>query len=158
MQLLIYAISDTSEDLTESIKIFSERHPSPHTPTVADMQAIRSLASFISTRSSALVATCVYTLWKARLQSEQKFLDTLEVCSPVHMAVKADMNLENTTVAFNGSVIENYPGHRDRCQKYIAQLLDTGAYAQGRSIELVPAGESSLLGAAVALACVEHST
>ncbi len=118
------------------------------------MAAIRSLASFVSVRSSALVATCLYTLWDARLEGEQSFLETLSQESPLRQQVEADMKLDKTTVAFNGSVIENYPGYLEGCQRYIQELLETRGYAKTRSIELVPAKESSLLGAAVALACI----
>ena len=65
------------------------------------------------------------------------------------------MRLENTTVAFNGSVIENYPGYLSSCQRYVDELVRSKGLAEPRSINLVPAKESSLMGAAVALACVE---
>lgn len=57
-------------------------------------------------------------------------------------------------MAFNGSVIENYPGYLDGCQRYIKELLQGNESTKARSIELVPAKESSLTGAAVALACI----
>lgn len=66
------------------------------------------------------------------------------------------MQLEKTTVAFNGSVIENYPGYLASCQRYIDELVEGKGCSEPRSIELVPAKESSLLGAAVGLACVEE--
>jgi hexokinase len=121
------------------------------------MTAIKSLASFVSVRSSALVATCLYTLWDARLEGERGFLETLPSESRLRQQVEADMKLDKTTVAFNGSVIENYPGYLEGCQRYINELLQTREHAKTRSIELVPAKESSLLGAAVALACIGAS-
>ncbi len=56
----------------------------------------------------------------------------------------------HTKVAFNGSVIERYPQYRATCQGYLDGLL--GSSSSSSSVDLVPAVESSLLGAAVALA------
>lgn len=63
--------------------------------------------------------------------------------------------MDNHVVAFNGSVIEQYPHYLQNCQGYIDGLL---ASAKGKSgtMKLVGAKESSLLGAAVALACLEE--
>jgi hexokinase len=56
-------------------------------------------------------------------------------------------------VAFNGSVIENYPGYLANCQSYINDLATANGADHGL-LDLVAAKESSILGAAVALACV----
>ena len=120
------------------------------------MLAIKAIASFISIRSAAIVATCVFTLWDCRLEAEAAYVSTLPESSPERLKVEADMKLEKTTVAFNGSVIENYPRYLDTCQRYIDELVDSKGMAEPRSIQLVPAKESSLMGAVVALACVEH--
>ena len=147
---------DTTSDLREAIKLFSERHPSSHKPTTADLAAIKALASFVSIRSSAIVATCVFTLWDLRLDFEKQYIATLPEGSPERVAAETDLNLVTTTVAFNGSVIENYPGYLESCQRYLGELVQGKGLAEHRSIDLVPAKESSLLGAAVALACVER--
>ncbi len=118
------------------------------------MAAIKALASFVSVRSSALVATCLYTLWDARLEGERDFVQTLPEDSVLRKRVEEDIELEKTTVSFNGSVIENFPGYLESCQRYITELLQSKGYAKTRSIELVPAKESSLIGAAVTLACI----
>lgn len=77
----------------------------------------------------------------------------LPVSSPERKRIEADLRLQKTTVAFNGSVIENYPGYLDRCQQYIDELIRSKSLSEPRRIDLVPAKESSLMGAAVALAC-----
>ncbi|KXJ96735.1 hypothetical protein Micbo1qcDRAFT_191404 [Microdochium bolleyi] len=71
-----------------------------------------------------------------------------------------------TTVAYNGSVIEHYPNLRANCQAYLDDLVRSSRFHQHANgagaatatvsspVELVHAVESSLLGAAVALACV----
>lgn len=148
--------SDTSSNLERAIKIFSERHPSSNRPTTSDLIAIKAISSFVSVRSSAIVATCVYTLWDLRLDFEQQYVDTLPESSPERERVEADMKLESTTVAFNGSVIENYPGYLANCQRYLDELMESKSLPEPRSIGLVAAKESSLMGAAVALACVER--
>ncbi|GJC96641.1 hexokinase [Colletotrichum higginsianum] len=59
-----------------------------------------------------------------------------------------ESGLVRTMVAYNGSVIEYYPGYLAMCQGYVDALVNR----KDRSISLVPAKESSLLGAGVALA------
>lgn len=146
--------SDTSDSRSKAISIFSEAHPSVHTPTAADISALQSLASFISVRSSALVATCVYTLWDIRLESQRELVASLPTSSDAAAVAQADVDMANTVVSFNGSVIENYPGYLASCQKYVDFLLQSHGCPKESTIELVPAKESSLLGAAVASACV----
>lgn len=55
----------------------------------------------------------------------------------------------HTLVAYNGSVLENYPGFKVTCQKHLDTLVEASGGKKG-SIELMYAEESSLLGAAVA--------
>lgn len=57
-------------------------------------------------------------------------------------------------VAYNGSVLENYPAFRASCQENLDTLVITSGGVKG-DIELVFAQESSLLGAAVAVACLD---
>lgn len=147
--------SDTTADLSQAISCFSEKHPSSHAPSVIDMSAIKAIASFVSVRASALIASAVYSLWDIRQEGDQKLLSTLPESSPLRTTVEADLNMEKTTVAFNGSVIEHYPGYLASCQRYINELLESKTSVEPKSIELVSAKESSLTGAAVALACVD---
>lgn len=63
--------------------------------------------------------------------------------------------LPRTVVSYTGSVIENYPDYLPTCQKYIDRLVTDAGGVPG-TIDLVAAKESSLLGAAVALACVRE--
>lgn len=60
-----------------------------------------------------------------------------------------------TVVAFNGSVIEQYPHYLQNCQAYLDALVSSAGGRPG-AVGLVGAKESSLLGAAVALACLEE--
>jgi hexokinase len=119
------------------------------------MSAIKAIASFVSVRSSALIASAVYALWDIRLEGDEKFLSTLPESSPLRSKVEDDIKMEKTTVAFNGSVIEHYPGYLASCQRYINELMEGNTSGLPKFIELVSAKESSLTGAAVALACVD---
>lgn len=89
-----------------------------------------------------------------RLESQREYITSLPSSSPLLADAQADVDMTNTVVSFNGSVIESYPGYRASCQKYVEFLLDSNGRGKDSTIELVPAKESSLLGAAVASACV----
>ena len=149
--------SDDSPDLVESCNILASSHPAEHTPTTSDLEVIRSIASFLSVRSSALVASALYALWDLRIESQEEYISSLSASSPLRQAAEADLELGKTTVSFNGAVIEKYPGYRASCQRYLDGLVQSTRSTHG-SIELVPAKESSLVGAAVALACVERES
>nr|XP_036587039.1 hexokinase-1 [Colletotrichum truncatum]KAF6797769.1 hexokinase-1 [Colletotrichum truncatum] len=135
---------DVSPSLTSSIDLFVSRHPSSHTPTSSDMSVLRDLASFVSRRSAAIIAACLHAIWALRL-------DALSEESPEyagHERLVKETGLVRTMVAYNGSVIEHYPGYLGMLQGYVDGLVNR----KDRSIDLVPAKESSLLGAGVALA------
>ena len=119
------------------------------------MSLLKSIASFITVRSSAILATCVYTLWDLRLDSQQALVETLPEASQARENAEKDLRLSVTTVSCNGSVVEKYPGYLDSFQRYVDQLVQGSGREGCGGIELVPAEESALIGAAVALACVE---
>ncbi|GAW13893.1 hypothetical protein ANO14919_032840 [Xylariales sp. No.14919] len=146
--------ADTSSTLEKALVAFTSAHPSPIPATPADISVIRTLASFISRRSAALLGAAVFSLWELRYETTAE-----QVCEDAEEkpAVEEDPTTPpHTTVAFNGSVIEHYPGYLAKCQNHITALI-SGAedpiLAAG-SINLVPAVESSIIGAAVALGCV----
>ncbi|KAF4979672.1 hypothetical protein FZEAL_4163 [Fusarium zealandicum] len=149
--------SDTSPELDTACKHFSLRHPSSHGATGSDLSFLRQLASLVSTRSSALVAAGVYTFWSLRIDSQNDHIASLPLDSILREAAEADRDLAETTVAYNGAVIESYPGYLESCQSYLDGLVaaeDKEKHCK-RSIKLVSAKESSLMGAAVALASLE---
>ncbi|KAM0202177.1 hypothetical protein ACHAPA_000160 [Fusarium lateritium] len=149
---------DTSSDLEEAREQFSARHPAKHLPTAADLSFLKQLASYISKRSSALVATGVHAFWNLRIDSQNKYISTLIPGSPERDSAEADRDLAETTVAYNGGVIESYPGYLDSCQSYLDDLVtaDKKEKVGNQTIKLVSAKESSLMGAAVALASLEE--
>jgi hexokinase len=153
--MLMTWFRDTSYDLKESCRLFAEQHPSSHKPTTTDMALFRDLAASVSVRSSALVATCVFTLWDYRLETQTAYCNSLPKSSAARQTAEADLTLGKTMVSFNGSVLENYTGYLPNCQQYLNQLVESQGFTERGGIELVPAKESSLQGAAVALACLD---
>ncbi|ROV96629.1 hypothetical protein VPNG_09024 [Cytospora leucostoma] len=175
--------ADTSPSLESSLATFKSRHPSPVEPTAADISFIRTLASYISRRSSAIVAASIFALWRFKDEAETEYLappasPTTSSSSqqppnhPQHFltAARGELDLQGHVVAFNGSVMEQYPLYLQNCQNYLNQLVaspsspssspsihghDVGGM-EAPTIRLVGAKESSLLGAAVALACLEE--
>ncbi|KXH47094.1 hexokinase [Colletotrichum salicis] len=153
---------DTSPSLSSSVDLFIAQHPSSYTPTSSDLSALRSLASFVSRRSAAIIAACIHAVWSLRLEAlaeekERKGSTALnqeatqqgeEAEAEFHHRIEKETSLARTMVAYNGSVIECYPGYLAMCQTYVNALVNRS----DRSVELVPAKESSLLGAGVALA------
>lgn len=93
-----------------------------------------------------------------RHETESEYITTQQNTSaraaPLVAEAAAEQALERTKVAFNGSVIEHYPAYQANCQRYIDRLVG-GQSKHAGAIELVPALESSILGAAVALACTD---
>ncbi|KAK1755682.1 hexokinase-1 [Echria macrotheca] len=146
--------ADTDPSSSAACKIFASRHPSVVEPDCADIAVLRTISSYIARRSASIVAASLVALWELKSETEEELLNTLPADSPFAAETKAEMEIARTTVAFNGSVIEHYPGYLQCAQQYIDDLVSTSSRVGG-SIELVAARESSLLGAAVALACLE---
>ena len=136
--------------------MFASRHPSSIEPTAADISALRTLSSHIARRSASIIAASIVALWELKIEAEEDLLGILPADSPFAAETRVEMEIERPAVAFNGSVVENYPGYQDMVKEYIEKLLIADGRRDGvSSIELIPAKESSLLGAAVALACLE---
>ncbi|KAG9232792.1 hypothetical protein BJ875DRAFT_379956 [Amylocarpus encephaloides] len=139
-ETLSYIESDPTPTLSSALEIFSSRHPTALPPTQADMRAIRLTASHVAYRASGVLAAGTHALWELRNTGE-------------NISARAS---SHTLVAYNGSVLENYPGFRAACQKQIDDLVLSSGGGQG-IVELMYAEESSLLGAAVAVACIDGS-
>ena len=129
--------SDPSPSLSTGSHIFSSRHPTTTPPTLADLQAVRLIASLVSQRACGIIASGVHGLWQ--LRNEAEFIAAAES--------------SHLYVAYNGSVLENYPNFRAACQKHLDTLVEASGGSTG-VIELSYAEESSLIGAAVAVACL----
>lgn len=128
--------ADSSSSLTSSITLFNTTFPTSHPYTTQDLQHIRTISSHVIHRATAIIACGLHSLWV--LQTGTASLSP----SPVQQHQK-------TLVAYNGSVMEHYPGFKEMAQKHIDMLVGAETL-----LELVPADDSSLLGAAVAVACL----
>lgn len=147
--------ADTTPSSEAGRQIFASRHPSPVEPSTADIAVLRTLCSYISRRSASIVAASLFALWELKAEAETEFLASLPANSPFVNESESELKGALTTVAFNGSVIEFYPDYQANLQQYIDSLIFATGGDASRSIEMVAAKESSLLGAAVALACLE---
>lgn len=151
---MLTGVSDTSPNFESSISAFTALHPSSVTPTPDDMRALKKLASLVTRRSAIIVATALFTLWKLRRELSLEHGEVLagpgSNADPGREEVERVVEAESrrTTVAFNGAVIESYPGYLEMCQSYIDDLV-----GEGSRVELSEARNSSLIGAAVAVAC-----
>ncbi len=150
--------SDTTPTLQTALSTFSTRHPSTHTPTQTDILFLRTLARHITRRSASLVAASLYALWELKAEAERDLLTTVPKTSEFAAETAAEIEIAErgkTSVAYTGSVVEQYPGYRGALQGFVDALLgEDNGKGKGGEIVMVGARESSLRGAAVALACL----
>jgi hexokinase len=130
--------SDPSPNLDLAHRIFVSQHWMPHPPTHADLLALCTISSCVTQRACSILAASIHALWQLRNEGEY----TTPSSSP------------HTLVAYTGSVLEKYPGFSKTCQKQLDILVEASGGEKG-TLELIPAEESSLLGAAVAVACLD---
>lgn len=139
--------------MQKSISTFSTLHPSPHIPTPADLTFLRDLSALISRRSAAIIAASLYAIWELRLEGIREVMAPPAGVAVSTAEAEKEVVLERTMVSFHGTVIESYPGYRAMCQHFVDELVaNRHGSERGVRIDLVPAKESSLLGAGVALA------
>ncbi|KAL1842245.1 hypothetical protein VTJ49DRAFT_5723 [Mycothermus thermophilus] len=147
---------DTTPTLTTALAAFTTRHPSPspYNPTTADMRFLRALASLIARRSASIIAASLVALWELKADAERSLVADLGLStftsSPQQpqqtqssrtvrfaSAAEAELNLARhgtITVAYNGSVVESYPGYRGWLQGFVDGLVaeaEAEAEAQG---------------------------
>lgn len=127
-----------SSTYREARDIFYTSHPTTKLPTESDIRVLRSIAVAVSERACAILAAAIRALWQLRNEAENG---------------AAHLN-DHTVMACNGSVIQNYPGFKTTCQNYLNMLVEMTGGSVG-SLELTSTMESSLLGAAVAVACID---
>lgn len=116
------------------------------------------------------MAASIFALWQFKNEAEADYLASSSSSpssppspsQPFLTAAQGELDLQGHVVAFNGSVIEQYPRYLQNCQGYLDDLVSSSSSStvegEGKpaTISLVGAKESSLLGAAVALACLEE--
>ncbi|EMF11174.1 hexokinase-1 [Sphaerulina musiva SO2202] len=129
--------SDPSRNLEKARSLFLQAHPLPSTPRTRDLELVRDVACLVSRRAAAHLATAMHALWTVRTEAEALTRSSAGV-----------------TIACNGTIIEKYPGFRQRCQTYLDDLCEQSGGSRG-AVTLSMAPESSIFGAAVAVACME---
>jgi hexokinase len=175
---IVAAIStDDTHTLSESSKLLQSCHPLATTPTPADLVFIRSICQAVARRAAAYLATSIHALWQLKNGAEASAPESdplaeevaLESCGGTHEDDDhTPTPSAKVTIAYNGSVMEKFPGFRDACQRYISEIItyECGAKREDMMnvdeelavediVVLEPALEAPIFGAAVAVACLE---
>ncbi|GAB7363438.1 hypothetical protein MBLNU230_g3712t1 [Neophaeotheca triangularis] len=130
--------SDKSPTMTNAMSAWQAAHPLRSRPGLADLNFIRSISRLVSRRAAAYLASALHALWCLRTEAEG-----LEPGEATHV-----------TIACNGTIVEKYPRFRSCCQEYLDDLCVLSGASKG-AVTLEMAPESSILGAAVAVASME---
>ncbi len=121
----------SDDTLSTARATFTEEQQLP----VKDLHLIRHICQCVSRRAAAYLASALHALWT--LYNDSKGL--------------SGSSAPTIAAGCHGSVILKYPGLRDRCQKYLDELIVQSGGIRG-SVVLQPAPDATLLGAAVAAA------
>ncbi|KAK1138986.1 N-acetylglucosamine kinase 1 [Aspergillus melleus] len=152
--------ADTTPLLTSSAALLQKEHSFSTVPSTKDLQFLRRVCQIVSKRSAGYLATAIHSMWCLRNEAESPDTTTSTTSSIKQSqdvtVIETEDNPRSLSIACDGSVINKYPGFRDRCQRYINQLTQETNASQGNqehasvSLELAP--ECAILGAAVAVA------
>ncbi|KAA8642138.1 hypothetical protein EYZ11_008969 [Aspergillus tanneri] len=158
--------ADITPSLTSSATLLQKEHSFSTSPSIDDLRFLRRVCQTVSKRAAGYLATAIHSMWC--LRNEAEFSDTTNsTTSSIKetqdvTVVETEGHRQSLSIACDGSVINKYPGFRDRCQTYIYQLIQETNASQGSlneasnpsvSLELAP--ECAILGAAVAVAVAD---
>lgn len=161
--IVAFLEADTSPSLVPSAALLQKEHTFPVSPSVEDLRFLRRICQIVSKRAAGYLATAIHSMWCLRNDAEfsdpteskaSSVKDTQEIT-----IVESEEDSRSLSIACDGSVINKYPGFRDRCHGYLNQLTQQTNSSQGPldpatspyiRLELAP--ESAILGAAVAVA------
>ena len=133
---------DNSHDLTNTISLLHQCHPSIHKPTPHDAYFIQRTIRFVTNRSIAYFATGIHAL--ASLLQELECNAGLQD-DPDHISIGCD-----------GSVINKYPKYMERAQETLNQMF-TRWNSAGKSVILEKTQDSAVLGAGIAAALAANA-
>ncbi|KUL87234.1 hypothetical protein ZTR_03337 [Talaromyces verruculosus] len=159
--IVAFIEGDNSPSLAPSAALLEKNHTFSATPTVEDLTFVKHVCKCVSNRSAGYLSTAIYSMWCLRNEAEFPVDSTTEAVKKLEPQEVTVTELEQPTktlsIACDGSVINKYPGFRDRCQSYLDILTresgDSTTKAEDRpSISLELAHESAICGAAVAVA------
>lgn len=137
--------ADTSPSLPRSRTLFCKLFPSSTPPTYHDLRFIHRVVTCVSSRASAYLAAGVHALWALRHTTEDS--DPRESGDEAAGVMK---------IGCNGSVINKYPGFKERCQGLLDGMMEADGLGRGKVV-LESAEEGSVLGAGVAAALAGRS-
>lgn len=156
--IVAFLEADTSSSLSSSAALLQKEHTFPVSPSVEDLRFLRHVCQMVSQRAAGYLATAIHSMWC--LRNEVEFPEDSMASAKGGVAVTdCEQQSRSLSIACDGSVINKYPGFRDRCQTYLKQLTQQTNLLQGHldpatgpyvSLELAP--ESAIFGAAVAVA------
>lgn len=153
--------ADTSASFSSSAALLQKEHTFLRAPSVNDLKFLRRVCETVSNRAAGYLATAIHSMWCLRNEAEFSVVtaSATSIKEPQEVTVVESEHPQSLTIACDGSVINKYPGFKDRCQDYINQLLEETNTSKGSldgatspSVRLDPAPESAILGAAVAVA------
>lgn len=155
--------ADPSPLLTSSAALLQKEHSFSTAPSTKDLEFLRRICQIVSKRAAGYLATAIHSMWC--LRNEAEFPEkTASTTIPIKetqdvTVIETENSPRSLSIACDGSVINKYPGFRDRCQGYINQLTQKTSSSHGSlddasnpSISLELAPECAILGAAVAVA------
>ncbi|KAL4919369.1 hypothetical protein BDW62DRAFT_44647 [Aspergillus aurantiobrunneus] len=160
--IVAFIEADTSPLLSASAALLQKEHTFPSPPSPEDLQFLLRVCRTISKRAAGYLATAIHSMWSLRNEAEyaNSPLSPSSSKEPRQVTVtESGSHPECLSIACDGSVINKYPGFRDRCQSYLNQLTRETNASKGsqtsdenQCIRLEPAPESAVFGAAVAVA------
>lgn len=158
--IVAFIEGDTSPSLAPSAALLQKNHTFHTTPSVEDLTFIRHVCKCVSNRSAGYLSTAIYSMWCLRNEAEFPMQSTKEpvkkLLEPQEVTVtEIEEPSKTLSIACDGSVINKYPGFRDRCQTYLDIITREGSPSSAKdkpSITLELAHESAIFGAAVAVA------
>ncbi|KAL4780954.1 hypothetical protein BJX76DRAFT_28903 [Aspergillus varians] len=160
--LVAFIEADTSPFLSASATLLQKKHNFSSPPSPEDLQFLLRVCRTVSKRAAGYLASAIHSMWC--LRNEAEFPDCPASPSSSKeprkvMVTESGSNPGCLSIACDGSVINKYPGFRDRCQAYLNQLTQATNLSKGSEtsdetscIRLEPAPESAIFGAAVAVA------
>ena len=158
--IVAFLEADMSPSLASSAALFQKQHTFPVSPSAEDLQFLQRVCQTVSRRAAGYLATAIHSMWCLRNDVEFPHVTTTSA-APIKetsevIVSESEEQSRSLSIACDGSVINKYPGFRDRCQGYLSKLTEQtnrsldSATQPSISLELAP--ESAIVGAAVAVA------
>ncbi|KAL2821045.1 hypothetical protein BJX63DRAFT_253012 [Aspergillus granulosus] len=158
--IVAFIEADASPFLSASAALLQKEHTFCSAPSQEDLQFLLRVCQTVSKRAAGYLATAIHSMWCLRNEAEFPDVPSSPSSSKGPVTVtESGTDPRSLAIACDGSVINKYPGFRDRCQSYLNQLTQETNLARGSPhsseescVRLEPAPESAILGAAVAVA------